>query len=42
VNVFFNSLPPGSDITDQEMADIREEPIKMYTGGLGYSGDGWT
>ena len=40
--VFFNSLPPGMDITDQEMADIREEPMKTYSGGLGYPGDGWT
>jgi hypothetical protein len=40
-NVFFNSLPPGSDITDQEMADIREEPLKMYNGGMSYPGDGW-
>lgn len=42
VNVFFNSLPPGSDITDQEMADIREEPMKTYSGGISYPGDGWT
>jgi len=41
VNVFFNSLPPGSDITDQEMADIREEPMKTYSGGMSYPGDGW-
>lgn len=41
VNVFFNSLPPGSDITDQEMADIREEPLKTYSGGMSYPGDGW-
>jgi len=40
VNVFFNSLPPGSDITDQEMADIREEPFKTWTGGLSFPGDG--
>lgn len=41
VDVLFNSLPPGMDITDQEMADIREEPVKMWNGGLGYPGDGW-
>lgn len=42
VEVFFNTLPPGSDITDQEMADIREEPMKTYSGGISYPGDGWT
>jgi hypothetical protein len=40
VNVFFNSLPPGSDITDQEVADIREEPLKTWSGGLSFPGDG--
>lgn len=40
VNVFFNTLPPGSDIVDQEVADIREEPFKTWTGGLGFPGDG--
>jgi len=40
--VFFNSLPPGMDITDQEMADIREETMKTWSGGLSYPGDGWT
>ena len=29
---FFQSLPPGMDITDQEMADIRMQP---YGGSLG-------
>lgn len=42
VDALFNSLPPGMDITDQEMADIRVEPVKMWNGGLGYPGDGWT
>jgi hypothetical protein len=40
VEAFFNSLPPGMDITDQELADIRVEPMKTYSGGLGF-GDGW-
>jgi hypothetical protein len=31
-NVFYNSLPPGSDNTDQEMADIRKQDI---TGPMG-------
>lgn len=42
VDVFFNTLPPGSDITDQELADIREESMKTWTGGLSFPGDGWT
>jgi len=42
VNAFFNTLPPGMDIEDQETADIRKQEIKNYSGGLGYPGDGWT
>jgi hypothetical protein len=41
VEVFFNSLPPGTDITDQELADIREMSLKTYSGGISYPGDGW-
>jgi len=40
VNVFFNTLPPGSDITDQEMSDIRVEEMKTWKGGLSFPGDG--
>jgi hypothetical protein len=40
VDVFFNSLPPGSDITDQEVADIRVEEMKTWMGGLSFPGDG--
>jgi len=40
VNVFYNTLPPGMDINDQENADIREMPMKTVTD-LGYPGDGW-
>lgn len=40
VDAFFNSLPPGSDITDQEVADIRVEEMKTWTGGLSFPGDG--
>jgi hypothetical protein len=36
----FNKLPPGTNIEDQAVADIREEPIKMWSGGLSYPGDG--
>lgn len=39
-DVMFNSLPPGSDILDQEVADIRQEPLKTWTGGLSFPGDG--
>ena len=42
VDVFFNSLPPGTDITDQEMTDIREMEMLTYSGGISYPGDGWT
>jgi hypothetical protein len=41
VDVFFNCLPPGMNIEDQYLADIREEPIKYVTD-LGYPGDGWS
>lgn len=37
---FFNTLPPGSDLTDQALADIREQPLKTWTGGLSFPGDG--
>lgn len=40
--VHYNSLPPGMDIEDQEVCDIRAMQMKAYTGGLGYVGDGWT
>ena len=41
VEALFNSLPPGSDITDQEVADIRKMELKTYSGGIGFPGDGW-
>ena len=41
VNAMYNSLPPGMDIEDQELADIRKQEMVAYTGGLGYAGDGW-
>lgn len=40
VNAFYNSLPPGMDIDDQENADIRKEEVKTYSGGMSYPGDG--
>lgn len=41
VNAFYNSLPPGMDIEDQEVSDIREMKMVVYDTGLGYPGDGW-
>ncbi len=41
VNAFYNTLPPGMDIEDQEIADIRSMEMKQITD-LGYPGDGWT
>jgi hypothetical protein len=42
VNAMYNSLPPGMDIEDQEVADIRKEEMVTYSGGVSYPGDGWT
>ena len=36
----FNMLPPGTNIEDQSVADIRAQPLKSWTGGLSYQGDG--
>lgn len=41
VNAMYNSLPPGMDIEDQEVCDIREMKMVVYDTGLGYPGDGW-
>lgn len=41
VNAHFNSLPPGMDIEDQEVCDIRKMPMKTVTA-MGFPGDGWT
>lgn len=41
-NALYNSLPPGMDIEDQELADIRKMELRTYDGGLGYEGDGWS
>lgn len=37
---FYNTLPPGMDIDDQENADIRSMPIRNYEGGVSYPTDG--
>jgi len=36
----FNMLPPGTNIDDQKVADIREQPMKNWSGGQSYPGDG--
>jgi len=41
VNAMYNTLPPGMDIEDQELVDIRKMEMAVYEGGLGYPGDGW-
>ena len=41
VNALYNTLPPGMDIEDQEVSDIRQEDMVVYTGGMSYPGDGW-
>jgi hypothetical protein len=38
----FNRLPPGMNIQDQELADINEQSLLNYSGGISYPGDGWT
>ena len=37
----FNELPPGSNIDNQKVADIRPMELKNYKGGISYPGDGW-
>lgn len=41
-SAMFNKLPPGEDIDMQEVTDIRPLSLKIWEGGLGYPGDGWT
>lgn len=41
LTAFFNMLPPGMNIEDQKVADVsRDLPMKNYSGGLSYPGDG--
>lgn len=42
VNAMYNTLPPGMDIEDQELCDIRKMEMVAYEGGLSFPGDGWT
>lgn len=39
-NAFYNSLPPGQDIDDQENSDIRRMDMRTYQGGVSYPTDG--
>lgn len=39
-NTKFNVMPPGQDIEDQPVKDIRAMPLKTVTG-ISYPGDGW-
>jgi hypothetical protein len=41
IDAFYNTLPPGMDIEDQENADIRTMETYTYSGGLSYPKDGW-
>lgn len=41
VSAFYNTLPPGMDIEDQENCDIRRMEMKTVTA-MGYPGDGWS
>ena len=36
-----NIMPPGMDINDQPYRDIREMPLKLYSGGESFPDDGW-
>lgn len=36
----FNRMPPGMDISDQEVVDIRSMQLKTVTD-ISYPGDGW-
>jgi hypothetical protein len=36
-----NMMPPGMDISDQPYSDIRNMPLKSYTGGESFPDDGW-
>ena len=37
---FYNTLPPGMDIEDQENIDSRKMELRTYKGGLSYPDDG--
>lgn len=39
-DAFYNVLPPGMNIEDQENIDSRKQPFYEYSGGLSYPMDG--
>lgn len=39
-DAFYNSLPPGTDIDDQENIDSRAMPMRVFEGGTSYPTDG--
>ena len=39
-SAFYNTLPPGMDIEDQENIDSRKMELKTFKGGLSYPDDG--
>lgn len=39
-NAFYNTLPPGMNIEDQENIDSRQMKMREYSGGTSYPGDG--
>lgn len=39
-SAMFNKMPPGMDITNQEVTDQRNLKLKKITS-MGYEGDGW-
>jgi hypothetical protein len=41
-SAMFNKLPPGMNIENQEVCDIRAEKLVEYRGGCSFPGDGWT
>ena len=41
VNSMTLSLPPGTDVEDQENADIRQMQMVVFDQGTSYPGDGW-
>ena len=41
IGYIFNRMPPGMDIENQDVADIRAESMKQIVETSGYPGDGW-
>ncbi len=39
-NAKLNQMPPGENIAAQKNADIRDQPMRTYSGGTSYPTDG--